>query len=122
MQQEEEKKETFEEKIRGLPVSDHLFLMMHSLSDLALLRLGIVGDTQGKAINLQEAQLAIDAYKSLLEVVERVCSREETVPRRHVLAQLQLAYAAVVEKQAGERTEEKENASEDKADNTETKG
>lgn len=122
MQQEEEKKETFEEKIRSLPVSDHLFLMMHSLSDLALLRLGIVGDTKEKAINLQEAQLAIDAYKSLLEIVERVCSREETVPRRHVLAQLQLAYAAVVEKQASEHAGQNGNASEGEAGNTEMKG
>jgi len=99
MEQEEEKKQRLEEQIRNLPVSDHLLLMMHSLSDLALLRLGLIAETKGQ-VDLKQAQLAIDAYKSLLEIVEKACPREQTVPRRHVLAQLQLAYAASVEEQA----------------------
>lgn len=90
-----------EEEIRRLPVRDHLFLMMHSLSDLALIRLGLAGKAD-LGLDLDQARLAIDGFRALLGVVEKVGSSEEIAPRKAVLAQLQLAYAAAVRAKTGE--------------------
>ena len=85
-----------EEELLKMPVQDYLLLMMHSLSDLAYARLGLIrrGDFTR---DLDGARLAIEGFRALLGVVETVSSSQHLSAHRSVLAQLQLAYAAAVE-------------------------
>jgi len=88
--------EQWQEEIRNLPVSEHLLYMMHSLSALAVGRLGMTADTAVRR-DLDEARLAIEAFKALMEVDERVRPEGETTIHRETLSQLQLAYVKAVE-------------------------
>ena len=88
--------EQWQEEIRNLPVSEHLLYMMHSLSALAVGRLGLTADTAVRR-DLDEARLAIEAFKALMEVDERVRPEGETTIHRETLSQLQLAYVKAVE-------------------------
>jgi hypothetical protein len=83
--------ERMQEEIRNLPVSDHLLYMMHSLSALAVARLGVTAETVAHR-DLEQARSAIDGFKALMEVVERARPAGETVIHRGTLSQLQLAY------------------------------
>lgn len=87
--------ERLQEEIRNLPVSEHLLYMMHSLSALAVGRLGLTADTAGRR-DLDEARLAIEAFKALIEVDEKARPADETRIHKETLSQLQLAYAAAV--------------------------
>jgi len=108
---EAERTRRLEEEIRRLPVRDHLFLMMHSLSDLAAIRLGLVGESDAGR-DLEQARLAIEGYRALLGVLETAGSSQEIGPRRALLAQLQLAYAAAVKAEASESTRSETPAAE----------
>lgn len=90
-----------QEEIRNLPVSDHLLYMMHSLSALAVGRMGVTAET-AVTRDLDQARLAIDAFKALMEVVEKTRPAEEMAVHRGMLAQLQLAYVAALEPCAAE--------------------
>jgi hypothetical protein len=79
-------------EIENLPVSEHVAYMMHSLSTLAIGRLGLTADTVGRR-DLGQARLAIDAFKALLAVLEPVLPAGEGSAHRGMLSQLQLAYA-----------------------------
>jgi hypothetical protein len=98
-----------EEEIRNLSVSDHLFYMMHSLSALAVGRMGLSTDTLARR-DLEQARLAIDAFKALLGTVEPVRPASEVAAHRGMLSQLQLAYVGALDMDAppesGERGEE----------------
>ncbi len=94
--EEAEMMERLQEEIRNLPVSDHLLYMMHSLSGLAVGRLGLTADTASRR-DLGQARLAIDAFKTLLELVEKVRPAAEMVGHRSMLSQLQLAYVGALE-------------------------
>ena len=93
--EEAEMMERLQEEIRNLPVSEHVLYMMHSLSSLAATRMGLAPDAEGGR-DLEQARLAIDAFKALLETVERVRPKEETGAQRGLLSQLQLAYVAAL--------------------------
>lgn len=84
-----------EEEIRGMSVADHLGYMLHSLSALAVGRLGLSPDGAGQRDPVQ-ARLAIEAFKALVGVLEQVRPAGEVAAHRGVLAQLQLAYAGAV--------------------------
>lgn len=84
-----------EEEIRGMSVADHLGYMLHSLSALAVGRLGLGPDGAGQRDSAQ-ARLAIEAYKALVGVLEPVRPAGEVAAHRGVLSQLQLAYAGAV--------------------------
>jgi hypothetical protein len=84
-----------EEEIRGMSVADHLGYMLHSLSALAVGRLGLGPDGAGQRDPVQ-ARLAIEAFKALMGVLEQVRPAGEVAAHRGVLAQLQLAYAGAV--------------------------
>lgn len=84
-----------EEEIRGMSVADHLGYMLHSLSALAVGRLGMGPDGAGQRDSVQ-ARLAIEAFKALVGVLEQVRPAGEVKAHRGVLAQLQLAYAGAV--------------------------
>jgi hypothetical protein len=85
-----------QEEIGRLSVADHLALMMHSLSSLAVDRLGL-GQDPGARRDLDQARLAIDGFRALLGVLERERPAEEITAHRAVLSQLQMAYVGALE-------------------------
>ncbi len=94
--EEAEMMQRLQEEIRNLPVGDHLIYMMHSLSALAIGRMGLTPDTAARR-ELDQARLAVDAFKALLEIVERVRPAQEMAAHRQTLSQLQLAYVGVLD-------------------------
>jgi hypothetical protein len=84
-----------QEEIRNLPVSDHLLYMMQSLSGLAIARMGLAADGDARR-DLDQARLAIDAFKALLGLVESAGQGAEMTSHRGMLSQLQLAYVGVL--------------------------
>ena len=80
-----------QEQLQSLTVSDHLLYMMQSLSGLALGRMGLTAESAERR-DLDQARLAIDAFKALAELIEPVRPKEEIVAHRGMLAELQLAY------------------------------
>ena len=88
--------ERLQEEIRNLPVSDHLVFMMQSLSGLAVARMGLAADTAGRR-DMEQARLAVDAFKALLELLEKARPAGEMAAHRGMLSQLQLAYVAALD-------------------------
>ncbi len=84
-----------QEELEKLTVGDHLLYMMQSLSALAVGRLGLTPDTTGRR-DLEQARLAIDALKALVDVVEATRPAEEMAAHRSVLSQLQLSYVGAL--------------------------
>jgi hypothetical protein len=82
------------EELQNLTVSDHLLFMMHSLSALAVDRMGLSGDDGRR--DLGEARLAIDAFKALVELLERTRPAKEMAAHRSALSQLQFSYVGVL--------------------------
>jgi hypothetical protein len=82
------------EELQNLTVGDHLLFMMHSLSALAIDRMGLSGD-EGRR-DLGEARLAIDAFKALVELLERTRPAREMAAHRSALSQLQLSYVGAL--------------------------
>ncbi len=99
---DEELMERLQEEIRSLPVADHVLYMMHSLSALAVGRMGLAPEAKGDP-DLEQARLAIDAFKALLGVVERA-RPDQAAAHREILSQLQMAFVGVSE---GGGTEER---------------
>ena len=93
---EREAMRRFEEEIGRLTVADHVLLMMHSLSSQAVERLGLTSETAGRK-DLDQARLAIDAFRALLGVLEGKRSAEEMSAHRAALAQLQMAYVSALD-------------------------
>lgn len=93
MQAEDAEMERLQQEIRNLPVADHVVYMMQSLSALAVGRMGLSGGEQAQP-DLDQARLAIDAFKALLEVVERV-RPAQVAAHKGMLSQLQMAFVAV---------------------------
>jgi hypothetical protein len=67
--EEAEMMERLQEEIQNLPVSEHLLYMMHSLTALAVGRMGATAETAARR-DLDQARLAIDGFKAMMEVVE----------------------------------------------------
>jgi hypothetical protein len=70
--------------------------MMHSLSSLAIDRLGLTPESAARK-DLEQARLATDAFKALLGVLEGKRPAEEITAHRAVLSQLQMAYVGALE-------------------------
>jgi hypothetical protein len=83
------------EEIENLPVREHVLYMMHSLSTLAIARLGLAADAAARR-DLGQARLAIDAFKALLAALEQVLPAAELTAHRGMLSQLHLAYAGAI--------------------------
>jgi hypothetical protein len=94
-----------QDEIRNLPVGDHLLYMLHSLSALAVGRLGLTADTAAHR-DLDQARLAIDAFKALVGVLEPVRPPGEMAAHRGMLSQLQLTYAGATRGEARPETVE----------------
>lgn len=94
--EEAEMMEHLQEEIRNLPVSDHLLYMMQSLSGLAIARMGLTDDTASRR-DMPQARLAVDAFKALLDLLERAKPSGEMAAHRGMLSQLQLAYVGALD-------------------------
>jgi hypothetical protein len=90
-----------EEQIRRMKVTDHIAYMMDSLGALASRKLGLAEETYGER-DLEQARLAIEAFRALLQVVEPVRPMQEVNAHRAVLSQLQVAYVKATETPAEE--------------------
>jgi hypothetical protein len=88
---EQEAMRRLQEEIGRLSVADHLLLMMQSLSSLAIDRLGLASESAERK-DLDQARLAIDAFRALLGVLEGKRPAEEIGAHRSALSQLQMAY------------------------------
>jgi hypothetical protein len=96
---EQEAMRRLQEEIGRLSVADHLVLMMHSLSSLAIDRLGL-GQESADRKDLDQARLAIDGFRALLGVLEGKRPAEEITAHRAALSQLQLAYVGMLDEGA----------------------
>jgi Domain of unknown function (DUF1844) len=94
--EEQEAMRRLQEEIGRLSVADHLQLMMHSLSSLAVDRLGLTSEAAGRR-DLDQARLAIDAFRTLLQLLEDKLPTDEMTAHRAVLSQLQIAYVGALE-------------------------
>ncbi|MFH0916890.1 MAG: hypothetical protein V1912_10650 [bacterium] len=99
--EEAEMMERLQEELQKLTVSDHLLYMMQSLSALATGRMGLTAETVERR-DLEQARLAIDAFKALMEVAERTRPAQEMAVHRGALSQLQLAYVGAQRGSASE--------------------
>ena len=92
---EQEAMRRLQEEIGRLSVADHVLLMMQSLSSLAIDRMGLSADSVARK-DVEQARLAIDAYKALLGVLEGKMPAEEVKAHRSVLSQLQMAFVGAL--------------------------
>ena len=92
--EEQEAMRRLEEEIGRLTIADHLELMLHSLSSMALDRLG-VGQGGAERKDLDQARTAIDAFRALLGVLEGRVPPDQFGAHRAALSQLQMAYVAM---------------------------
>jgi hypothetical protein len=83
------------EELQNLTVADHLLFMMQSLSALAVDRMGLTEEAGGRR-DLDEARLAIDAFKALLDLVANARPGEDMRTHRSALSQLQMTYIDVL--------------------------
>ncbi len=93
--EELEAMQRLQDEIGRLSVADHVLLMMHSLSSLAVDRMGLAPDAADHK-DLAQARLAIDAFKALLAVLEGKRPADEISTHRSVLSQLQITYVSVL--------------------------
>lgn len=91
--------ERLQKELQSLSVSDHLLYMTQSLSALAVDRMGLTAETVERR-DLEQARLAIDAFRALVEVVERARPAQEMAVHRGMLSQLQLAYVGALNRSA----------------------
>lgn len=83
-----------QEQIQRMTVSEHLVYMLESLTALATRKLGLAPNA-GEERDLEQARLAIDAYRALLQVAEPTRPAQEVGVHRQMLSQLQMAYVRV---------------------------
>jgi hypothetical protein len=96
---EQELLEQLETELRKLKVIDILAQTIYTVSSLGWRRLAA-----GEERNLEEAQLAIDALRALLPVLETALPAEAMRDFNQVVASMQLAYAkASAEEKPAER-------------------
>jgi hypothetical protein len=86
----------FEKELRRMTVAEHLVTMMQSLAALAVRKLGATPETAAER-DLQQAKLAIEAFRALLTLVEPTRPEGEIRGHRQVLSELQLAYVQALE-------------------------
>jgi uncharacterized membrane protein YgcG len=84
-----------QEEINNLPVGEHLVFMLHSLSSLAVDRLGLAPDATARKDPAQ-ARLSIEAFRALLTVLEPERPAAEISTYRSMLSQLQMAYVGAL--------------------------
>jgi hypothetical protein len=79
-----------------MTVGEHLVTMMQSLAALAVRKMGATPETAGER-DLEQAKLAIEAFRALLALVEPTRPEGEMRAHRQMLSELQLAYVQALE-------------------------
>jgi len=108
---EAEEMARLQEQINNLPVGEHILYMMHSLSALAVDRLGLAPESAARR-DVGQARLAIDAFRALLGVLEEARPTEEIAAHRGVLSQLQMAFVGALSGPETREAEEPEQGTE----------
>ena len=98
---QEEIAQALAERLAHTPVRDVLYQSLITFLDMAAIRLGL-GPTGPEAADLGQARQAIEASRALIGVAEREMGPAQVRPFKEPLAQLQMAYARVVEASGGE--------------------
>lgn len=89
------------ERLARTPVRDVIFQCTATFIDMATIRLGL-GPVGAETRDMPQARQAIEAARALTTVAERELGAAQVRPFREPLAQLQMAYARMVEETAGE--------------------
>lgn len=97
----EELRQKLEEHFREQKVGDVLVQFLISLSTLAYVKMGITEDTE-KHKDLEQASLAIDAFKALLESAEKRLPQQDAKALAGALASMQVTYVRASGKDSSE--------------------
>jgi len=92
---QEEVLRKLQEEIDKLATKDIITQMMMSLSSLAYKKMGLPVGTNDRFKNQTDAKLAIDAFDSLLKVVDNELSAEERENLQSSLSNLQLNFVKI---------------------------
>jgi len=92
---QEEVLRKLQEEIDKLGTKDILTQMMMSLSSLAYKKMGLPAGTNDRFKNKEDAKLAIDAFDSLLKVLNDELSAEERENLNSSLSNLQLNFVKI---------------------------
>lgn len=95
------------ERLAHTPVRDVLFQSLITFLDMAAIRLGL-GPAGPDVADPAQARQAIEAARALIGVAEREMGPAQVRPFLEPLAQIQMAYARVVEAAGGSEEDEGE--------------
>jgi len=93
---EAEIREKIEEHFRAQPVGEVLMQFLISLSTLAYVKMGITEDSK-QYRDLQQARLAIDAFKALLDTAGPRLDSQDASALAGALASMQITFAKALE-------------------------
>ena len=83
-------------RLMTTPVQDVVFQTMATFTDMAAIRMGL-GPRGDEDFDLPQAGLAIESLRALLAVANAIMGEEAAKPFAEPLAQLQMAFAELVE-------------------------
>jgi len=86
----------FQEELRRMTVSEHLITMMQSVAALAVRKMGMTAETSSER-DMDQAKLAIEAFRVLVPVVESSRPAVEMQAHKSMLAELQMAYVGALQ-------------------------
>jgi hypothetical protein len=91
-------------RLMTTPVQDVVFQTMATFTDMAAIRMGL-GPRGDEDFDLPQAGLAIESLRALLAVTNAIMGEEAAKPFAEPLAQLQMAFADLVEQAKQARDE-----------------
>lgn len=91
-------------RLMTTPVQDVVFQTMATFTDMAAIRMGL-GPRGDEDFDLPQAGLAIESLRALLAVTNAIMGEESAKPFAEPLAQLQMAFADLVEQAKQARDE-----------------
>ncbi len=91
-------------RLMTTPVQDVVFQTMATFTDMAAIRMGL-GPRGEEDFDLPQAGLAIESLRALLAVTNAIMGEEAAKPFAEPLAQLQMAFADLVEQAKQARDE-----------------
>lgn len=96
-------------RLMTTPVQDVVFQTMATFTDMAAIRMGL-GPRGEEDFDLPQAGLAIESLRALLAVTNAIMGEEAAKPFAEPLAQLQMAFAELVEQAKAARDAQGEGA------------
>jgi hypothetical protein len=99
MMDEQEREARLREEIKALHTIDFAYNLMINLVTIGYQKLGLTDETRDLQ-NLDDARLAIEMLRGVIEAVDAVAGGHDVAPFRSTLAALQLNYARVATESA----------------------